>query len=194
MRGLFPHGSQTVTAPIFTTQFSDGSAKFAAGLRAAATAKSSTSTRDGPKPASTRFDCVWHDELRNVSLVRCAPLTGRTHQIRKHLAIVGYPICDDPVYSHAAFPKLHQAVLEALESGSALDPAIDAFEQLERFVGEAMHNKMRAGETCSECGAPMFTDPVPSELRISLHAVRYTAVDGSFDYSVPLPTWAHSVQ
>ena len=33
------------------------------------------------------------------SVVECRPLTGRTHQIRLHLAACGFPICDDPYYN-----------------------------------------------------------------------------------------------
>jgi 23S rRNA pseudouridine1911/1915/1917 synthase len=34
----------------------------------------------------------------DFSLVECQPLTGRTHQIRVHLAFAGYPIIGDTVY------------------------------------------------------------------------------------------------
>jgi 23S rRNA pseudouridine1911/1915/1917 synthase len=33
-----------------------------------------------------------------VSLVRCEPITGRTHQIRVHLSASGWPILGDEVY------------------------------------------------------------------------------------------------
>lgn len=39
-----------------------------------------------------------HDSLQGASLVRCVPKTGRTHQIRLHLAHVGHPIIGDEVY------------------------------------------------------------------------------------------------
>lgn len=37
------------------------------------------------------------------SVVRCLPLTGRTHQIRVHLQFLGYPILNDPVYGSSAW-------------------------------------------------------------------------------------------
>lgn len=38
--------------------------------------------------------------LENKTLVRCELETGRTHQIRVHLAYIKHPIVGDPVYGH----------------------------------------------------------------------------------------------
>jgi len=47
-------------------------------------------------PAHTQFEVV---ERRNDrTLVRCLPLTGRTHQIRVHLEAAGYPVVGDKLY------------------------------------------------------------------------------------------------
>ncbi|KAM3595071.1 uncharacterized protein V6R79_017901 [Siganus canaliculatus] len=37
------------------------------------------------------------------SVVRCLPLTGRTHQIRVHLQYLGFPILHDPIYGSSAW-------------------------------------------------------------------------------------------
>ncbi|KAK9830793.1 hypothetical protein WJX74_007500 [Apatococcus lobatus] len=37
-------------------------------------------------------------DLTQVSVVRCAPKTGKTHQIRVHLAHIGHPIIGDEIY------------------------------------------------------------------------------------------------
>lgn len=48
------------------------------------------------REAQTRYTTLqYFDEY---SLVECAPITGRTHQIRVHLAYIGYPIVGDRVY------------------------------------------------------------------------------------------------
>lgn len=42
----------------------------------------------------------------NFTLVRCFPLTGRTHQIRVHLKYIGYPIVSDEKYAGRKMVRL----------------------------------------------------------------------------------------
>ena len=53
--------------------------------------------RQGGKPALTHYTTLrhWHAA---VSLLRCQLATGRTHQIRVHLAARAHPLVGDPVY------------------------------------------------------------------------------------------------
>lgn len=51
-------------------------------------------------PSQTRFTTVWSDERHSLLVVR--PMTGRRHQIRVHLAWIGYPIQGDPLFDKQA--------------------------------------------------------------------------------------------
>lgn len=61
------------------------------------------------KPAVSTFQAIWSDPVRNVSVVRCLPRTGRTHQLRVHLQYLGFPIVGDPLYG-AQLAEGHRVV------------------------------------------------------------------------------------
>jgi 23S rRNA pseudouridine1911/1915/1917 synthase len=55
------------------------------------------STRtDKPRRAVTHFEVV--EELPGRTLLRVTLETGRTHQVRAHMAAIGHPVCGDPAY------------------------------------------------------------------------------------------------
>jgi 23S rRNA pseudouridine1911/1915/1917 synthase len=51
--------------------------------------------------------------LREAALVECRLETGRTHQVRVHMASIGAPLIGDPAYGRTR--KAHRALLESLE-------------------------------------------------------------------------------
>jgi len=54
------------------------------------------SNLENSKPAKTVIELCQTDQ--EISLVKCTPISGRTHQIRLHLREAGIPILDDPIY------------------------------------------------------------------------------------------------
>src|SRR5690606_9086161 len=88
------------------------------------------------RPAVTRYR-----RLRVVAghaLLEVAPETGRTHQIRRHLAAIGEPVLGDARHGHAASnrhlferagldrPFLHCAVLELVRPGGGAPLRLEA--------------------------------------------------------------------
>ena len=62
-------------------------------------------TERNSKPAVTHWEVV--KRYRGYTHIRCRLETGRTHQIRVHMAYIGHPILGDTVYGHKK-PELGQ--------------------------------------------------------------------------------------
>lgn len=91
-----------------------------------------------PKKAETFFQV--QRVFRDTTLLEIRPVTGRTHQIRVHMAAAGHPIVGDPIYGRKKEPRefprlfLHAHVLsfihpstgERLTFASPLPPDLEA--------------------------------------------------------------------
>ncbi len=89
--GSFREGSGTVDAPI--------------GRHPSDRKKMCVTARNG-KNAVTHWEVI--TRYRGYTHVRCRLETGRTHQIRVHMAHIGHPILGDLVYGHKK-PELGQS-------------------------------------------------------------------------------------
>lgn len=98
LEGVFPHQKAKITAPI--SRDKNNFAKY-------------TVASDG-KAAVTNLEVI--KKYQHYTLVRLSLETGRTHQIRVHMAYIGYPVYNDPVYSKKSSTEfgqfLHSAYLE----------------------------------------------------------------------------------
>jgi 23S rRNA pseudouridine1911/1915/1917 synthase len=77
---------------------------------------------DGDPPAGARaartlyaIEKEW--PTLGLTLLRCRLVTGRTHQIRVHLAASGLPIVGDPVYGRARYPRVSDESLRQRLAG-----------------------------------------------------------------------------
>ncbi len=75
------------------------------------------------KPSQTRWRPLRRDAASGTTLLELQPLTGRTHQLRLHLASIGHPILGDMLYAdpatQARSPRLllHACVLAFAHPG-----------------------------------------------------------------------------
>lgn len=87
--------------------------------------------RSGGHPARTDYEVVWKRD--GTTLLLCRPATGRTHQIRVHLAAIGCPLDSDPLYgnrrgkpSEEPFLTLHAWRIRFRKSGGEESIEVEA--------------------------------------------------------------------
>lgn len=83
------------------------------------------------KPAVTRFHVL--ERFGNYTLVELQLETGRTHQIRVHMAYIGHPVAGDEVYGPRKTLKGHGQFLHARTLGFTLPKTGEVME----FTAEA---------------------------------------------------------
>ena len=74
--------------------------KFREGWRWIPKARSASASKflGTPETKDSRTQFKVLERYKNHALVECVPLTGRTNQIRVHLAHAGFPIAGDKLY------------------------------------------------------------------------------------------------
>ncbi len=113
------------------------------GRHGIAREKMSVAHRPGARAAVTHYDVERSfGTPAFASLLRCRLETGRTHQIRVHMAHIGHPLLGDETYgkgfkaSIRKLPEKAQAALKTL-GRQALHAAVLGFEH--PLTGEPMH-------------------------------------------------------
>jgi tRNA pseudouridine65 synthase len=70
-------------------------------------------SEDGPRvPAVTHFRLVARSEIDRCSLVEARPVTGRLHQIRRHLKHMSHPLIGDVTYGSGPLNRHYRATYD----------------------------------------------------------------------------------
>lgn len=117
------------------------------------------SLAEGGKPARTFYRVA--ERFDGYAYLRCHPETGRTHQIRVHLAYLGHPIVADKPYANRA--RLTVGDLAGPDAPDAATVLIDR---------QALHaHTLRFTHPLT--GRPMhFVAPLPADMTRTLEALR----------------------
>lgn len=164
--------------------------------------------RANGKEARTVFKrlayCPGKEGRAAYSIVRCRPLTGRTHQLRVHLQFLGHPISNDPIYSNQRVfgPNLGKSSSTDIDDEDIMtrlakmgkEEVAEAVAYHDEMVDEYQKKKAEkmTGEACEICGTELYSDPGLHELGIYLHARKYASKDGEWSYETGLPAWAEA--
>ena len=212
VKGEFPDGEVVCDMPILQISPKLGLNRVRANGKAARTVfrklayypPKQDGERDGimPKEGDESNKRPWMKK-EGYSIIRCLPITGRTHQLRVHLQFLGHPISNDPIYCNQRV--WGQDLGEGDADGTQTDEDIitrlarmgkeevaDAVAYHDEVVDEYNKKKMEkmSGETCDVCDTPLYTDPGQQELGIYLHSLRYEDKDLKWSYRSQLPKWA----
>ena len=69
------------------------------------------------KPSLTRFRVIARDPVADTTRVELEPVTGRSHQLRVHMASLGHPILGDELYGGEAHGRAERLLLHATDLG-----------------------------------------------------------------------------
>ena len=113
-------------------------------------------TRDDARRAVTRFTVLerfgeGRGEVAQASLVECRLETGRTHQIRVHMAHVGHPVIGDPDYGKALRTKANRLPV-------LLRDRVNAFPR------QALHARLLAFRHPGTQMMMRFEAPMPADM------------------------------
>jgi 23S rRNA pseudouridine1911/1915/1917 synthase len=112
------------------------------------------------KPAVTHYEVV-ETFGSLVSLVRCRLETGRTHQIRVHMAHIGHPLLGDATYGKSYWSSVQKLPLAAQT----------ALKDLRR---QALHAALLGFEHPVTGRPYRFESPLPSDLQALRNALCQT--------------------
>jgi len=113
--------------------------------------------RHGGREAHTHYRVL--ERFGDYTLLECRLETGRTHQIRVHMAHIGHPVVGDPVYGRAKCPfPVQGQLLHAYRLGF-IHPGTGEFVEFCAPLPEDMEEVLRVLRS----GRKKADEPVPAE-------------------------------
>jgi 23S rRNA pseudouridine1911/1915/1917 synthase len=126
----------------------------------------------GGKASATVFRTLerFHDRKgRAFAWVECSPLTGRTHQLRVHLAAAGAPILGDPFYG---VPDVQLKLSDLKRGYKGRDDERPLVDRLALHASALTVNHPTTREPVT------ITAPLPKEFEVALKYLRKFAAPG----------------
>ena len=117
------------------------------------------------KRAQTKFELM--EKFNGCSLIKCLPVTGRTHQIRVHLRQAGLPIVGDALYGGSPL------LLSRLKSGYRLKPNKTERPLIDRV---ALHAEQLSLIHPMSGAEVVINAPWPKDLTVAVKYLRRFAV------------------
>lgn len=110
----------------------------------------------GARQARTLYEIEQEWFALGLTLLRCRLVTGRTHQIRVHLAASGLPVVGDPVYGRPRYDRVREPALK---------------KRLAEFPRQALHAERVAFRHPASNQPIEIEAPLPEDLRNLLGAI-----------------------
>mmetsp|Transcript_23090 Transcript_23090/g.34435 ORF Transcript_23090/g.34435 Transcript_23090/m.34435 type:complete len:523 (-) Transcript_23090:212-1780(-) len=143
-------------------------------------------------------------QIDGTFLVECMPLSGQRHQIRAHLAAIGWPIANDTVYigeaSETACEKTNKLLAYVDDDAGTLKQLLGSPRVFRPWCTKCKWTMQML--SASSAKSPLEEDKqeeddevnnlrqLEVEGEIWLHSMRYILPKAGLDITAPLPEWA----